>query len=248
MLVRKRQYHRSSEEIRLLRGQRPPLCACGCGKLVIWSRGGRYCWNKFLNGHCKTTGMTGKHHTAKSKKKISITETGKVISVKTLVRIKKAVKKRMENPEERRKISKALMGRKLSAEHCANVAKALAGKYAGELSSNWQGGISFEPYLSDFNNQLKGEIRKRDNHTCQLCSKTENQSSERLSIHHIDYNKMNCISENLIGLCRSCNGKVNYGRKSWTKYFKRMIQGTGELIGGVGKDVVRGTDGYASER
>jgi len=26
----------------------------------------------------------------------------------------------------------------------------------------------------------------------------------------------------------------------------RMIQGTGEFIGGVGKDVVRGTDGYAT--
>lgn len=28
----------------------------------------------------------------------------------------------------------------------------------------------------------------------------------------------------------------------------KMIQGTGELIGGVGKDVVRGTDGYSNER
>jgi len=28
----------------------------------------------------------------------------------------------------------------------------------------------------------------------------------------------------------------------------RMIQGTGEFIGGVGKDVVRGTDGYSNER
>jgi len=28
----------------------------------------------------------------------------------------------------------------------------------------------------------------------------------------------------------------------------KMIESTGELIGGVGKDVIRGTDGYSNER
>lgn len=95
-----------------------------------------------------------------------------------------------------------------------------AKSYKGEKGNNWQGGISFEPYTPDFNQQLKDRIRVRDNFICQLCGVPELECDERLSIHHIDYIKKNCREDNLLSLCRKCNGKVNANREYWTNYFQ----------------------------
>ena len=43
----------------------------------------------------------------------------------------------------------------------------------GENHPNWQGGLSFEPYPPDFNQQLKDRIRVRDNFICQKCGVPE---------------------------------------------------------------------------
>jgi len=93
----------------------------------------------------------------------------------------------------------------------------------GENASNWQGGKSFEPYSSEFNNSLKNKIRDRDNHECQLCHTKEKYFDRKLSIHHINYNKENCKKENLISLCISCNSQVNANRNYYTEYFKNLI-------------------------
>jgi len=84
----------------------------------------------------------------------------------------------------------------------------------GDKSSGWQGGKSFEPYTTDWTITLKRAIRERDNYICQKCSQYGN------SIHHIDYDKKNCNSNNLITLCRRCNTEVNFNRKYWTNYFQ----------------------------
>ena len=93
------------------------------------------------------------------------------------------------------------------------------GLYKGENSPSWQGGKSFEPYGLDFNKKLKGQIRKRDNYTCQECYQTEKDLGYILRIHHIDYNKKNNNPTNLIGLCKSCHAQTNFNRDDWTKYF-----------------------------
>jgi len=41
-------------------------------------------------------------------------------------------------------------------------------KISGKNSPRWQGGKSFEPYTTDWNNTLKRAIRERDNYICQL--------------------------------------------------------------------------------
>ena len=87
---------------------------------------------------------------------------------------------------------------------------------------NWQGGISFEPYAPEFNRQLKELIRQRDGYKCQLCGMPECENIVKLSIHHIDYNKRNCLPLNLISLCNKCNAKVNFNRLNWGKYFKEI--------------------------
>lgn len=91
----------------------------------------------------------------------------------------------------------------------------------GSLNPNWQGGNSLHPYTYEFNKELKDLIRLRDGYKCQLCGMTELENLEKLSIHHIDYKKQNCLPSNLITLCRRCNSKVNFNR--YEEQFKKTI-------------------------
>lgn len=92
-----------------------------------------------------------------------------------------------------------------------------------ENNGNWQGGISLLPYPFDFDKDIKEFIRGRDNNTCQLCGKTGEQEKEqngrKLCPHHINYDKDDLFELNLITLCDSCNGKVNFRRDFWEGYF-----------------------------
>lgn len=114
--------------------------------------------------------------------------------------------------EYRQKLSKAHKGIRNP-----NSLKALNVYQRGEKNPNWKGGKSFEPYTIDWTQTLKRSIRERDHYICQLCSQYGN------TVHHIDYNKKNCNPNNLITLCRGCNGRVNFNRKHWTNYFKKII-------------------------
>lgn len=148
--------------------------------------------------------------------------------------------------ETKKKISDALLGRKKSKEHCLNISKGLTGKKLsyehkmhcslgqlkgnnymrgrfGDKHPNWLGGTSFLPYSFEFSEKLKLEILIRDNYTCQICFKKQEELKGRikkLCIHHIDYNKNNQSKENLISLCHSCHGKTNAKRSFWKRYFK----------------------------
>lgn len=77
----------------------------------------------------------------------------------------------------------------------------------GEKCYLWRGG-SYEPYSEDFNEELKEQIRDRDNRICQFCGVPECECIEKLHIHHIDCNKKNNNLDNLISLCRSCHAKT----------------------------------------
>lgn len=82
----------------------------------------------------------------------------------------------------------------------------------GKNNPHWQGGTSFEPYPPEFNDILKRKIRRRDNHTCAISGEPGRD------VHHIDYDKTNCLPRNLITLCASCHGKTNTNRKYWENF------------------------------
>jgi hypothetical protein len=86
----------------------------------------------------------------------------------------------------------------------------------GEKNIMWKGGISFEHYSVDWTNTLKQAIRQRDKYTCKICGR------EGLQVHHIDYNKKNCETKNLITLCKPCHMKTNFNREKWIKYFREI--------------------------
>lgn len=120
----------------------------------------------------------------------------------------------MNNPAIRIKVSKAILALGIKGEKHGMYGK------TGELSSNWLGGTSFEPYGFEFNPSLKLLIRKRDSFTCQFCGKAEN--GKAFSTHHIDYDKLNNSPGNLILLCGSCNAKANFSRDKWQFLFESL--------------------------
>jgi len=93
---------------------------------------------------------------------------------------------------------------------------------------NWRGGISFIPYTLKFNKKLKLKIRKRDNYTCQNCGIKEKahirKNKRVLAIHHINYDKQNSNSNNLITLCNICNCKANSNKDYWFAYYTYLIK------------------------
>lgn len=85
-------------------------------------------------------------------------------------------------------------------------------------------GINDEKYSLEFNDTLKNRIRGRDNNTCRLCGKSQEESERKFPVHHIDYNKSNNDSSNLITLCSHCHNKTNFNRKYWVNLFSTYIQ------------------------
>lgn len=173
---------------------------------------------------------TGRHHTIEARKKMSIVRKGQYAKEN---HPRWGVKLTEETKD---KIRKKNSGRKFSVEHKQKIKMAITGitrsektrekiseTKKGQKNPNWRGGKSFEPYGLEFNNELKEKIRERDNHTCQECGYTEKELGYALTCHHIDYDKKNNVSENLIALCKSCHSKTNFRRKDWVKHYTEMI-------------------------
>jgi hypothetical protein len=99
----------------------------------------------------------------------------------------------------------------------------------GKDAPNFINGLGKEPYPLIFNNQLREEVRKRDNYQCQNpeCNMTQEEHfivyGRDLHVHHIDYNKDNCNKDNLTTLCQGCNTRVNYNRDYWMNYFQKKV-------------------------
>jgi len=103
----------------------------------------------------------------------------------------------------------------------------------GKQSSNYIHGQGYAPYPLEFTDELKEQIKKRDNYECQNCGMTEEEHliviGTDLHIHHIDYDKTNCNKENLITTCKQCNARANFNRDYWQKVYKLKI---GEIKNG----------------
>jgi hypothetical protein len=75
-----------------------------------------------------------------------------------------------------------------------------------EKNPNWNGGSSFLPY-KPYKHKLS-LISELDGGCCILCS-----SMDDLTLHHIDFDKLNNSDDNLCLLCRKHNSSVNYKRE-----------------------------------
>ena len=123
------------------------------------------------------------------------------------------------NRERRRKISKALKGKKYSEERCQIMSELMK----GEKHWNWQGGISTENDKERMNRGMriwKKAIRERDNYTCQKCKIV---NKKNLVAHHIynfaQYPELRTSIDNGITFCVECHKKFHkrFGVKNNTK-------------------------------
>ena len=150
----------------------------------------------------------GKHRSAETIRKISEAHTGTHHTEETRRKLAEINTGRHHTEETRRKISEAETGKK---------------------HYNWQGGVSYAPYCPKFNNQLKEKIREKYGKVCFLCGKTEGENGERLSVHHIDGDKMqgcNGKQWSLVPLCHSCHSKVQHdkNRKLNNELLFKLVQ------------------------
>ena len=92
-------------------------------------------------------------------------------------------------------------------------------------------------YGKKWNESLKEYIRERDGRKCQIknCGITELENGRHLSIHHIDFDKLNCHSNNLISLCLGCHLAKAHGknRNYWREIFKDKMELIYDSVGNV---------------
>ncbi len=143
-------------------------------------------------------GKKGKASPNYGKRGEGVTMYGKKHTEETKKRMSESHKRENLSEETRRKISEAQMG---------------------EKNPNWIDGRSYIPYPFDFNEELRELIKERDGYMCQF---PDCGTDIDLAVHHMDYDKMNNDTKNLITLCRSHNGKVNFNREYWTEHFMEM--------------------------
>ena len=92
----------------------------------------------------------------------------------------------------------------------------------GENNPNWEGGLSFGKYCYKFNDELKERIREYFGRCCYICGKNEKNNGQKLSIHHVNFDKMVCCNNTkplFVPLCISCHAKTNYNRDEWEEFF-----------------------------
>jgi len=128
---------------------------------------------------------------------------GHIVSLETRKKLSKAIKGKKCSEETKKKISQTKKGRKQSLEHRRKISEAMR----REKNPNWRGGIRFVKHPRDSFEIRKWriEVFTRDNWTCQVCS----QVGGRLNAHHIkswkNYPKLRFEINNGITLCEECH-------------------------------------------
>lgn len=108
-----------------------------------------------------------------------------------------------------------MLGKKHSTEARAKMRMARLGKYAGDNSPSWKGGITTANRLerARFRREVQKKIFRRDNWTCQIC----NIHDVNLHVDHIkswaDYPTLRFEMDNCRTLCIPCHYYVTFKRK-----------------------------------
>jgi len=137
----------------------------------------------------------------------------------------KAQHRNAQDPVRNARISESLRGNQRargyrhSEETRKRISNSLKGLLLGPKSSQWRGGIAFFPYGPEFTLQCRESIRQRDGGACRLCGAFPSRH-----VHHIDYDKKNNDTTNLMLLCHACHSRTISHRDSWMNFLQEMMR------------------------
>lgn len=81
--------------------------------------------------------------------------------------------------------------------------------------------------------RLKEMVRRRDNHTCQICLKKWKEGQRRFDVHHLDeelegkagYIYKNCKNlDRQVTLCHKCHLNLDSVRRKMSKAYKKVVR------------------------
>lgn len=153
--------------------------------------------------------------TEEHKRKIGLSQKGKIISEKQRKNQSEKMKGRVN---EKSRLFFKFNNPMKKNENREKLSKRISGKN----NYFWMGGITNTPY-KNFNSLFKRKIRQRDNQVCMLCNIHREKLNRALDVHHVNYNKTLTIPENCISLCKSCHVKTHFNREHWTKFFQSLM-------------------------
>ena len=136
--------------------------------------------------------------------------------------------------EARIRNSNAQKGKILSDDHKIKIGKTQEGKPLTEETrrimsavkqgisiDDWTHYVSYEPYCEKFNNAFKDAVRDRFDRLCFICDMDEEENGQRLSVHHVSYDKecmCNGVECEFVPLCIRCHAMTNGGRELWERF------------------------------
>lgn len=208
--------------------------------------GDRSIGNKYAVGHKQTEeakqknreahlgkkGCIGRIVSDETRMKISNANRGRIVPEEERRKMRIARANRIFDSETRRKIGDANRKRVWTDESRAKASISLKGKYAGENSPHWKGGItSVNERLRKSPEYKKWRLSvfERDDYTCFMC----NTRGGHLHAHHIRTRSSNpdlmLDVNNGITLCSQCHRKTFFKEDDFINQFdERMIMDLSE--------------------
>jgi acetyltransferase-like isoleucine patch superfamily enzyme len=139
---------------------------------------------------------------------------------------KKGIKKPPFSEEWRVNLRIARRGRTPAKgmKHSAEARQKMSEKRKGEKNGRWIDGRKQTPYPPEWTKELRRSVKERQERKCGLCG----AGDLRLHVHHINWDKLNCATSNLIALCAKCHGLAH--RKKYRGFYELLLMHTARGI------------------
>jgi len=139
----------------------------------------------------------------------------------TFAKVRQGISRGKLSLETRRKMSEGIKrrgGRIISEQQRKDISETLRGRYTGDKSPSWKGGITSENHKirSSFEMKLwRKQVFTRDNFTCQACGQIGGELRADHELPFALYPDLRFEVLNGRTLCDPCHKKIPTNNKTW---------------------------------